>query len=523
MTAAVSLALPDENIGAAWPREVVPVSAPPREPDAAGNERWWSTLPFLARRRVERFERRMSELRPGAATIDRAAVNRGAVRSIFGQLWDLAPFQSFLPAEPAAAADQTRLVLALLDAMAYHELGVALATALNGMLFLLPVATLAEPARAAEILDRFRGDRVTLGGMMMTEPSCGTDLLALRTVVARRAGNLRLSGLKHWAGFTGHADFWIVFARNAEASSSDRRGFFLAETHPGDPSFHVEEYYDARGLAPIPYGRTRIDATLRADAILGHGRRYPSVLAEILQRSRLAYAGLAHGFVRRALDRAELRAWTRRAFGRPLAEHDQVAARLERMRVAELLLRAMCLHVARENRSLLRLHPGARTESIIVKTTASALMCDAAEHLAVLRGAEGFRDGPGVADLVDAHPFRIFEGPNDVLLEQVARARPGGRASLRLGSLFQSLGFEARQRVLVRLLEERVQPCRQRERVVLGRVVGLLSALRWTCDAASAFTDAEHALARRVVEGDVLCLVTRLLGDEPPAPVRRLA
>ncbi|MEN8148877.1 MAG: acyl-CoA dehydrogenase family protein, partial [Planctomycetota bacterium] len=363
--------------------------------------------------RIEAIARRLREIDLSPERLTAEAVHAGVVRDVYAELWDVKPFRTFLPERHGGSGAPAAEVLDLLGAIAFESLPMALAVGLTAALFLLPVATHAEGARAEEALARFAGDDVVLGGMMMTEPGCGTDLFATRTRVEPHGPNVRIRGVKHWQGLTGHADAWLVFGRNDTERRSRSLGFHLA---PADSGFAVEEYYRAHGLAPIPYGRTGIDVEVPASNRIGGDEPYTAVVGGILCGSRLSFSGVAHGFLRRVREETERHVGERSVFRRRLADYDSVRARLEQVVYGECVARALCLHVVDASPRISSAKTPLFPEAAMVKALATDFMSEAANHLAVLRGGEGYRaDQAGFGGVIHAHPFRVFEGPNDVL------------------------------------------------------------------------------------------------------------
>lgn len=438
-----------------------------------GSESWWSSEHAYGE-----LGQRLARLQ--GIPVSRTAVDQGEIRTHFEKIWDLDPLGPFLPSEFGGSDGDTTAVLALLDQAAFSNLPMALAIALTGALFILPISTHGEPGIARSVLSRFTDGTVCLGGMMMTEPGCGTDLFAAETQVQRADSTLRLQGVKHWSGLTGHADYWLVFARDDAAPRAGRLGYYVVDARREPGAFRVMEYYDAFGLEPIPYGRTRVDAAIREEQRLGCDQPFTSVVSGILCSSRITFAGMAHGFIRRMLSAATHHARARTVFGAPLASLDQVQARLEDIRLAEVATRVLCLRAAEVFPTLTAERSPQAWESTVIKALATEMMVSAASHLAVLQGAEGYRSPySGFAAVAHAHPFQIFEGPNDVLFEQVARQRARAAGSNDLVELLQDAGFEAGVEIPWSLGSGQLTLDSQRRFVAAGRMLSLALVRRW--------------------------------------------
>ena len=360
------------------------------------------------------------------------AVPSGGIGDVLAALAPAGPLAAFVPEAYGGRGGHPAETLAVLDAAGYgHGLALTLAVGITGALFVGPLARHGAPGARARVLPRFAAGRA-LGGLMITEPGHGTDALGMRTAFDRAPeGGYRIRGTKHWAGLTGLADHWLVTARERLPDGGLGRDVrtFLCEPADGQRPA-VEARYDALGLGPIPYGRSRLDLRVPEDHLLGADGAGLRVLMGTLVRSRLAFAGMAVGVLRRLAGDALAHARARHVGGAPLLAYDQVRARVAAVQAASTVAAALCVHTATA--------PDAEPGALLFAANATkALLTDgmseAADHLLQLTGAAGYRRSHRAGRaLVDARPFRIFEGSNDVLYAQVADAL--GKAARRAGA-----------------------------------------------------------------------------------------
>lgn len=471
---------------------------------ASETSEWISDRCDRLKASVQKMDDRLADLSLPDHRTGQDAIEGGLIRELFADVWDCGPFSPYLPEEMGGSGANAASVISMLDTTSYHHLPLSLAIALNGGLFLLPVTRYADASLAEEVLARFSGDDPVIGGMMMTEPGCGTDLFAAATAANRSASGTRIQGEKHWSGMTGHADYWLIFARDDEAPRRERFAYHLAPVREANGGIEVKEYYRAQGLSPIPYGRTRLDVELASNTRLGTGEAYPTIVASILQRSRLTTSGVAHGFLRRLVDEARAHTESRIVLGRPLSALDQVASRLERIEYAEILTRAMCAFVVEQVGSLHEASSETRGCSLVIKALAADLMWESAGNLGLLRGSSGYRGTAfGFGAIADAHPFRIFEGPNDMLYDQIAGDALRRRCGETLGDLLALRSFVPESKVVSQLLDYELQGLAQRERVLVGRALAVGDALSWMTSADSLFTARERQLAQEQGEADI--------------------
>ncbi len=170
------------------------------------------------------------------------------------------------------------------------------------------------------------------GGIALTEPDAGSDLQAIRTVARRDGDHYLVNGAKTWItnAFYGHMTLLLV-KTDPEAEPRHRgMSLFIAEKGPG---FIVAKKLKKLGYRAIDSCELVFsDYRVPADRLLGgrEGQGFYQIAAGLeLGRINVAArgAGIAEGALRRALDYA----WQRKAFGKPIAEHQAIQLKLADM------------------------------------------------------------------------------------------------------------------------------------------------------------------------------------------------
>lgn len=384
---------------------------------------------------LDEYRGRLRQLFDSRLDLDSLALQRGlppfAMREIRGTraLADLNaladdPLAAYIPAEYGGRGAHIAEGLAVLEATGYESLPLCLMVGINGGLFLQPVAKYADPSIRAEVFRRFL-DGKSMGGLMITEPDHGSDALKMNTrATPTDDGRVHIQGTKHWAGLTGWADYWLLTARPVTASGDLGRDieFYIADVTQSEQRIKVEETFANLGLYMIPYGRNHLDLTVPAVQRLQPHSTGIKMMLDILHRSRLQFPGMAMGFLRRMRDEAQHHAEQRFVGGKPLADYDQVQARLARLQADATICAAMCLYTS-ENAALEVDSSGMSLQANAFKTTMSDAMHEAAQSFLQMSGANGYRqDHLAGRSVTDSRPFQIFEGSNDILYEQVADA-----------------------------------------------------------------------------------------------------
>jgi len=198
------------------------------------------------------------------------------------------------------------------------------------------------PAQKAFWLPRFASGEMR-GGLALTEPDCGTDLQAIRLVARRDGRDYVVNGTKTWISNGIHGQVFALLAKTDPAAEPRHRGMslFLAEKGPG---FTVGRKLEKLGYKGIDTAELIFsDYRVPADRLIGgvEGRGLQQALGG-LELGRINVAARGVGIAQAALDAALAYAQIRKAFGKPIAQHQAIQLKLAdmatRVRAARLLL-----------------------------------------------------------------------------------------------------------------------------------------------------------------------------------------
>jgi acyl-CoA dehydrogenase len=168
----------------------------------------------------------------------------------------------------------------------------------------------------------------SIAAFALSEPDAGSDAAALSCSAYIDGDEVVLNGAKTWISNGGIADFYIVFARSAEAPAARGISAFIVET--GTPGFEIAERIDV--IAPHPLARLRfVDCRIPLSQRIGEGGEGFKVAMRTLDVFRTSVAAAALGMGRRALAEALQRATTRKMFGKTLGDFQLTQAKLAQM------------------------------------------------------------------------------------------------------------------------------------------------------------------------------------------------
>ena len=181
-----------------------------------------------------------------------------------------------------------------------------------------------------------------IGAFALTEPSHGSDSVALETTARRDGHGWVLDGAKRWIGNGSIADVTVVWARSAD--DGQVKGFLVEKDTPGFEAKTMEGKGVARAIwqADIHLDGVRVGDEARlpgAETFKDTGR----VL--ITTRTTCAWAALGHAVS--AYDAALTYSKQRKQFGKQLCSFQIVQDRLVKMLAEVTGMQLYCMQLAR--------------------------------------------------------------------------------------------------------------------------------------------------------------------------------
>ena len=350
------------------------------------------------------------EIRPLARSLDREP---RFPRELFDGAASLGLFGMRYPEPEGLGLDVTSYCLAI-EELAWGSLAVAATCAMQSLMgtwFLhrFTSGALRERLFAAAL----RGE--VIGGICMTEPDAGSDLMSVSTRAEERGGVWHVTGAKTWVTSAPVADFFTVLARTSPGGLS----WLLVERSAA--GLTVGRAIDKMGVRASLTSEVFFEDT-PATAVLGEIGQGTRCLREILAEIRVMTAALALGVARAAFEDAVAYADERKQFGRPIRKFQAVQARLADMACDLEAARRMVGWAAwRSDQGLANAHQASMAK--LFASEAALRICDGAARVMASYGFSADFDAERY--LRDVRFVLIGGGTSEILKVNIARGLYG--------------------------------------------------------------------------------------------------
>jgi len=297
----------------------------------------------------------------------------------------------------------------VMEELARQDGGVALTVAAHNGLCLSHLNLAGSEAQKERYLPKLTSGE-WVGAWALTEPECGSDAAALQTRAERDGDGWRLTGHKMFITNGARARVFVVMARTDPSAGPKGISAFLVERE--DAGFSVGPKEDKLGMRCSDTVPLDLDGVYCGpeDLVGTLNMGYVDAL-RVLERGRVGIAALSVGLARGALEEALAYAKERKAFGRPLAEHQAIQFMLADMAAEIEAARLMVFDAA----SALDRGEDARLKASVAKLYASEMATRVCLKAIQIHGGYGYtKDMPVERYLRDAKLCEIGEGSSEV-------------------------------------------------------------------------------------------------------------
>ncbi|MEU8463024.1 acyl-CoA dehydrogenase family protein [Streptomyces sp. NPDC029003] len=269
-----------------------------------------------------------------------------------------------------------------------------------------------------------------ISAFLLTEPDVGSDPARLATTAVPDGEDAYvLDGVKLWTTNGVVADLLVVMARvpKSEGHRGGITAFVVEADSPGITVEHRNAFMGLRGLenGVTRFHRVRVPAAQRIGAE-GAGLK---IALTTLNTGRLSLPAMCVGAGKWCLKIAREWSGVREQWGRPVARHEAVGAKISFIAATTFALEAvvdLASQMADEDRNDIRI------EAALAKLYGSEMAWLMADELVQIRGGRGFETAESLAArgeravpaeqmLRDLRINRIFEGSTEIMHLLIAR------------------------------------------------------------------------------------------------------
>ncbi len=167
------------------------------------------------------------------------------------------------------------------------------------------------------------------GGIALTEPDCGTDLQAIRTVAKRVGEHYVVNGTKMWISNGIYGNCFALLVKTDPTTNPRHHGMSLLIAEKGE-GFTVSRKLEKLGYKGIDSAELVFnDYKVAKDRLIGgvEGKGLQMILGG-LELGRINVAARGVGLAQAALDESVRYSQIRKTFGKPICEHQAIQLKL---------------------------------------------------------------------------------------------------------------------------------------------------------------------------------------------------
>ncbi|MCE2487155.1 MAG: acyl-CoA dehydrogenase family protein [Desulfurellaceae bacterium] len=305
---------------------------------------------------------------------------------LFRQLGNLGLLGISVPERYGGAGMDAVAAVIVHEELSAVDPGLCLAYLAHAMLFVNNFCRNANDAQRRRYLEKVMSGE-WVGGMCMTEPSAGTDVLGMKSQAVRRGDMYYLNGRK-------------MFITNGAVDDTTLGDIFLvyAKTDQGLSSFVVEKDFPGFSLGQRLHGKTGMRASMTAELVFEDcavpaenrlGQEGESLLHMMrnLEIERVTIAAMSTGIAARCVEVMTRYASERTAYGEPINSFGQVQRYIADSYAQYMAARTYVYHTAaRMNLD----SPGQRIDSDGVKLVATTMAKQVADNAMQVLGGYGY-------------------------------------------------------------------------------------------------------------------------------------
>jgi isovaleryl-CoA dehydrogenase len=305
---------------------------------------------------------------------------------LFRKLGELGLLGITVPSEYGGAGMDAVAAVIVHEELSAVDPGFCLAYLAHAMLFVNNFCRNANEDQRRRYLDKVISG-AWVGGMCMTEPSAGTDVLGMKSQAVRRGDSYFLNGRK-------------MFITNGALDDKTLGDIFLvyAKTDKGISSFVVEKGFSGFSLGQRLHGKAGMRASMTAELVfedcvvpvanrLGEEGESTIHMMRNLEIERVTIGAMSTGIAARCVEVMTRYASERTAYGQPIHNFGQIQRYIGDSYAQYMAARTYLYHTA-GRMSLDK--PGQRVDSDGVKLVATTMAKQVADNAMQVLGGYGY-------------------------------------------------------------------------------------------------------------------------------------
>ncbi|HRG51597.1 MAG TPA: acyl-CoA dehydrogenase [Bacteroidia bacterium] len=257
-----------------------------------------------------------------------------------------------------------------------------------------------------------------IGAFCLSEPEAGSDATSQKTTAIDKGDHYLLNGTKNWITNGGTASFYIVIAQTHP--DKGHKGINALIVDKGMPGFVVGPKENKLGIrGSDTHSLMFTDVKVPKENRIGEDGFGFKFAMQTLSGGRIGIASQALGIASGAYELALAYSKERKAFGKPINQHQAIQFKLADMATQIEAARLLCLKAA----WLKDKHEDYTKAGAMAKVFASKVAMDTTIEAVQIHGGYGFVKEYHVERLMrDAKITQIYEGTTEVQKIVISRA-----------------------------------------------------------------------------------------------------
>ncbi len=319
------------------------------------------------------------------------------------------------PAYGGSGLDTLSYVLAM-EEIAKVDASVAVVMSVNNSLVCYGLDKYGTPEQKEKYLKPLAtGEK--LGAFCLSEPEAGSDATSQRTTAEDEGAHYRVNGIKNWITNGNSADIYLVIAQTDPGQR--HRGINALVVEKGWKGFEVGKKEDKMGIrASDTHSLNFNDVLVPKENRIGDDGFGFKFAMSTLNGGRIGIAAQALGIAAGAFELSARYAKERKAFGKPIAEHQAIQFKLAEMKTRISAARWMVYKAARDKDQGQDYVESAAMAKLFASETAMWATTEAVQ----IHGGYGYVREYHVERMMrDAKITQIYEGTSEIQKLVIAR------------------------------------------------------------------------------------------------------